>query len=143
MLLKSCVFFIIQVNRLHICEKRKVLWHGDKKHNKYKIFVVLQWTITENLHWRILPEYRWFVSESTSASPRLADHRQLSVFQWLLVLGNSNLVSSLVVVDQKSKVMDFFDCCETVMFTNTTNEQIQYLWENQSSGTVYYKTRLK
>ena len=43
-------------------------------------------------------------------------------FSGLLGLGNMNLVSALVVDDQRSKVMDFFVWCEKFVFGNTTNE---------------------
>ena len=56
------------------------------------------------------------MSESISTSPRSTDNRYFSVSQWSLGLGNSNLVTALVVVDQKSNVMDFFDCYKKYVF---------------------------
>ena len=53
---------------------------------------------------------------------------------------NRNLVAALVVDDQTFIILDCFVCCINVGFKNTTNEQIQYLWEKKSSVTVYDKT---
>ena len=67
--------------------------------------------------------------ESRSTSPQSSYPWYCSAFQWSVGLGNRNLVSALVVVDWKLKVVGLFDCCKNVVYKNTTNEQIRYLWE--------------
>ena len=76
----------------------------------------VSWPSSFGTYFRRWLESRQFMSESTSTSSGSDSPQYWSVFQCLISLGNRNLVSTLVVVDQKSKVMDFFVFCKIVMF---------------------------
>ena len=58
----------------------------------------------------------------------------ISVINWV---DNINLVTVLVIIDQKLKVVDLFVCCKNVVFKNNTNEQIQYLWETKQPIIIF------